>query len=129
VPYRSVYLPMARSAVLDVMTIFDMPDPNLVTGARQSTIVPTQSLFLMNSPLALSASRAAAERLLADTPGQSDLDRIAIAFERLFGRLPTEEERAAMSEFLTPPDPADPLTLWAQALQALMVSGEFRTVY
>ncbi|MCB1077588.1 MAG: DUF1549 domain-containing protein, partial [Verrucomicrobiae bacterium] len=34
VAYRSVYLPVARSAVFDVMTLFDMPDPNLVSGAR-----------------------------------------------------------------------------------------------
>ncbi len=104
VPYRSVYLPVARSAVLDVMTIFDMPDPNLVTGARQSTIVPTQSLFLMNSPLALSASRAAAERLLADTPGQNDTARTGLPSPSSgsSGRLltPTSlltEERAAMT--------------------------------
>lgn len=129
VPYRSVYLPVARSAVLDVMTVFDMPDPNLVTGARQSTIVPSQSLFLMNSPLALSASRGTATRLLADTAGKSDVERIPIAFERLFGRLPTPEESAAMARFLSPPESPEQLTIWAQALQALMVSGEFRTVY
>lgn len=129
VPYRSVYLPVARSAVLDVMTVFDMPDPNLVSGAREPTIVPTQSLFLMNSPLALGASRAAAERLLADAPDQNDADRIAMAFERLFGRLPTDEEIADVSLFLTPNKSADPVTLWAQAMQALMISGEFRTIY
>ncbi len=129
VPYRSVYLPVARSAVFDVMTVFDMPDPNLVTGARQSTIVPTQSLFLMNSPLALSASRGAAERLLADTPAQSDADRIPMAFERLFGRLPTLEEISSASHFLTPSGSGDQVTMWAQVMQALMVSGEFRTIY
>ena len=129
VPHRSVYLPFARSAVFDVMTVFDMPDPNLVTGARQPTTVPAQSLFLMNSPLALGASRAAAERLLADTAGQNDAARLPIAFERLLGRLPSAEESAALSQFLAAPGDSDPVSLWAQTFQAMMVSGEFRTIY
>ncbi len=129
VPYRSVYLPMARSAVLDVMTLFDMPDPNLVTGARQTTIVPTQSLFLLNSPLALTSARSAAEHLLADTPGQGDPARIPLAFERLFGRAPTGEESTAVGQFLSTPGSADPAAAWTQVIQALMATGEFRTIY
>lgn len=123
VPYRSVYLPMARSAVLDVLTIFDMPDPNLVSGARRPSTVPVQSLFLMNSPLALAAAQAAAGRLPVE---KDDAARIAVAFERVLGRLPDEIETAAMLKYLAS---AGQEKAWPGAVQALMNSGEFRTIY
>jgi len=129
VPHRSVYLPMARSAVFDVLTLFDMPDPNLVTGARQTTIVPAQTLFLLNSPLALASARSAADRLLADTSGLGDPARIALVFERLFGRPPTGEESTAVGQFLSAPGSADPAAKWTLVIQALMATGEFRTIY
>ncbi|MBL9155047.1 MAG: PSD1 domain-containing protein [Verrucomicrobiales bacterium] len=124
VTYRSVYLPAARGAVFDAMTLFDTPDPNLVSGARQAGVVPAQSLFLMNGPLALAAAAGVAARL----PVDADIPiRIADLFERLYGRSPRPEEMAAVRDFLGSETADD--AVWARAAHTLMMAGEFRTIY
>lgn len=129
VPHRSIYLPVARSAVFDVMTLFDLPDPNLVSGAREESVVPSQMLFLLNSPVVLAASRAAAERILTETPRSDDRARIAAAFERVYGRSPEPGEGEASLAFLDSADGSGGEEAWAMLMQALMAAGEFRTVY
>ena len=47
---RSIYMPIIRGAVPPSLAIFDMPNPDLVTGTRAITTVPAQALFMMNSP-------------------------------------------------------------------------------
>jgi len=48
--YRSIYLPQPRQILPDVLELFDMADNSLVSGMRESTIVPSQSLYWLNSP-------------------------------------------------------------------------------
>ena len=48
--HRSVYLPVLRDRLPDVLDLFDFAEPSLVTGDRQTTNVPVQALYLMNSP-------------------------------------------------------------------------------
>jgi hypothetical protein len=128
VPCRSVYLPVARSAVFDVMSLFDLPDPNLVSGARQESVVPSQMLFLLNSPVALAAARAAAGRILTETP-QGDVPALlTAAFERVYGRSPEAEETEASLAFLKSAASSEETEAWAMLMQALMSAGEFRTI-
>ncbi|MFN9604682.1 MAG: DUF1553 domain-containing protein, partial [Planctomycetota bacterium] len=47
---RSVYLSLPRSASPEVLELFDLPDGSFVQGVRESTNVPSQSLFMLNSP-------------------------------------------------------------------------------
>jgi len=46
---RSVYLPRVRSVLPEMLETFDAPDASLVTGSRDTTLTPLQSLFLMNN--------------------------------------------------------------------------------
>jgi hypothetical protein len=62
---RSVYLPVFRNATPDVLEVFDFANANLVVGGRTRSTLPSQSLFLLNSPLAHDMATAAARRLLA----------------------------------------------------------------
>ena len=54
---RSVYLPMYRSALPEVLEAFDAADPDFVTGDRDVTTVAPQALFMMNSPFVIDPGR------------------------------------------------------------------------
>ncbi len=66
---RSIFLPVSRAALRfdagDPLRQFDFPSPNDIAGARQSSTVPTQSLYLMNSPFVSTRAKKFADRLLA----------------------------------------------------------------
>jgi hypothetical protein len=47
---RSIYMPIVRGAVPPSLSVFGLPNPDLVTGKRAATTVPAQALFMMNSP-------------------------------------------------------------------------------
>ena len=51
--HRTVYLPIVRDQVPEVLTLFDFPDPSLIIGERATTTVPAQSLYLMNNPFVI----------------------------------------------------------------------------
>jgi len=129
VVYRSVYLPMARGWVFDSLKVFDPADTNLVVGARKTTTVPSQSLFLMNSPLVLEHSKQAAARLLGDRTDFSTA--IPEIYETILGRPPSERETEWSLEFLKSSSQLGDFDRlpWAQLVQALFCSGEFRTIY
>ena len=131
---RSIYLPIVRNVLPDVLALFDAADPNGVTAVRSETTVASQSLFLLNSPFVRDQAQALAERLLADA-AQTDEQRIARAHQVVFGRNPTVEESVQASEFLTdyaasPVAQARPVEVrsrmaWQSYCQILMCSNEF----
>ena len=123
VRHRSVYLPMTRGVIPDVLATFDAADPNLVVGARKLTIVPTQALYLANSKLVVEESIRVAKRIL-DGPEQG---RMEMVYEMILGRLPRPDEAGVVRQFLQQSE--DKQKNWARVCQTLMCSGEFRTVY
>ncbi len=124
--YRAVYLPVLRGGPLPLQQCFDVADPAGVAGARRSTIVPSQSLFLMNSDFMMKNASGLAQRVLA-LPAHSLDDRIALAWRMVFTRAPAPGEIASLRRFLAD-KPAD-ANSWAMACQAMMMAGEFRTLY
>jgi hypothetical protein len=88
---RSLYLPVVRNALPDVLALFDAADPNGVTTVRNDTTVPSQALFLLNHPIVREQSLHFARSLLADA-GTKDEDRVRSAFRRVLGRFPTPAE-------------------------------------
>ena len=93
---RSVYLPRIRSVLPAMLETFDAPDAGLVTGSRDTTASPLQSLFLMNNGFVQDCAAALAERLAGIPPER----RIDAAFELTLGRLPSETERRLASPYL-----------------------------
>ncbi|MDG1853668.1 MAG: DUF1553 domain-containing protein, partial [Verrucomicrobiales bacterium] len=61
---RSIYYPVFRNTLPEIMQVFDFADPNLVTGSRTTSSVPTQALFLMNNPFVREQSKMAAKKLM-----------------------------------------------------------------
>ena len=98
-PRRSVYLPVVRSAVYEVLSAFDFADPSSSNGKRPTTTVAPQALFMMNSPLVERQSKAMAERLLAGA-ATSDDDRVTAAYDCAYCRPPTAEEVGRAIAFL-----------------------------
>jgi len=75
---RSVYLPLKRErpvGELEILSTFDFPHPSEITGARASTTVATQALFLMNAPFVKYQANKLAERLAKD---QTDDERARV---------------------------------------------------
>jgi cytochrome c553 len=95
--YRSIYLPILRDQIPEILSVFDFPDASLVNGERDSTNVPGQSLFLMNNAQSISAADAFAARL-AKYEG-SPMERLIYAYQLAFARPPTDTELTAIRSF------------------------------
>lgn len=134
---RVVYLPLRRERPggdLEILDVFDFPHPDDITGARSRTNVPTQALFLMNSPLLKEHSRLAAERLLSQE-GLDDTARIERLALLAFSRPATAADLAQALNFLEeaeqawaalPSPPKDPhLAAWTEYCHAVLASGDF----
>jgi hypothetical protein len=131
-PYRTVYLPVLRSLLPEEYSTFDFPDPHQILGQREVTTVAPQALFFMNSDFVVDCARGAAERLLTDEP-RSDSQRVRLAYLRLLGREPANEELndaiSLLRELQPPASTRSPEQYrWTVLIQALMSSAEFRYV-
>src|SRR5262249_27236840 len=93
----SVYLPIVRDALPDALGVFDFPEPSLVTGDREDTTVPSQALFVMNSPSVQKICEAMAARLVRTRATGTELGRKA--FELAYSRSPTDSELETTAEF------------------------------
>jgi hypothetical protein len=134
---RSVYLPIVRGQVPEMLQVFDAADPSLIMGKRDVTTVPTQALFLMNSNFAMKQSETLAKRVLAEK-GTGPEAHIERAYRLALGRLPTEREKADVTRYVGEYRKAledagskgnSQLAAWASFCQTLFASGEFRYVY
>ncbi len=93
---RSVYLPRVRSVLPEMLETFDAPDASLVTGSRDTTLTPLQSLFLMNSRFVQNHAVALADRL-ENLPQKQQVVKL---YELALARTPTEQEQQLATEFL-----------------------------
>ena len=127
---RSVYAPVFRNSLVELMDVFDAADPSTVTGRRNVSTVPTQALYMMNHPFVLEQARVTAERLRAeDLP--TDRARIERLYRLSLGRLPTAVEFKLAEQFVsTAGDPSEEAWLprWAQLAQTIFCSIDFRYV-
>jgi len=96
---RTIYLPVVRNAVPDVLALFDGADPNGVTSSRNETSVASQALFLLNHPFLRRQSDKLAGRVL-DQKEASEKERIIRAYRLALGRNPTDGEIIKVEEFL-----------------------------
>lgn len=134
---RSIYLPIVRNILPDVLALFDAADPNNVTAVRNETTVASQSLFLLNSPFVREQARQMAQRWLAEET-LSDEQRIERMHRMAFGREPSPEELAQSLAFLAAyleaaramarPEAERRLTAWQSYCQILLCENEFMYV-
>jgi hypothetical protein len=127
--HRSVFLPVLRDRLPDVLDLFDFAEPSLVTGERETTNVPVQALYLMNSSFVQSRAIGLADRLQREA-GEHER-RLRHAFVLCFSRAPDAEEiKLATAFFEAEKSLAD--NQYKQQLanycQALLATAEFRNL-
>jgi cytochrome c553 len=137
--YRSVYLPIVRDAVPEMLTLFDFAEPSLVVARRDTTNVPAQALFLLNSPFSFAQATAAAKQLLEDKNLTTNKQRIEEAYLTTFSRLPTAAEVQTAQRYLGELVEASSIAdgkpvkatelAWTTFMQAMMSSAEFRYLH
>ena len=148
VKVRSVYLPIARDVPPDALAVFDFSDASLVNGARDTTNVPAQALFILNGDLTAGAARKLAERVMSAYPSGpnsgvgANLDqRVALACWITLGRSPTPNEKTAAWNFFQKfpsnwskgdkaspgmKDAEDVRAAWTSFCRALFATSDFR---
>ena len=102
---RTVYQPIMRNSQMegiDILNLFDFKDPDQVVGTRIPTVVPTQTLYLMNSPFLKEESSRLAERLLHNKD-LDDAGRVSLlimwALNRPAAQQDIEQARLFLSAF------------------------------
>ncbi len=130
--HRSIYLPVIRDRLPDVLDLFDFAEPSLVTGDRETTNVPVQALYLMNSSFVQARAAALADRLLREA--DDDEQRIRRGYLLCLGRVPDENERRDVAEFfqkkslLSGDDEQRSRQLLQSYCQVLFLTAEFRNI-
>jgi hypothetical protein len=131
--HRSVYLMVQRLHPHPYLALFNGPDTSATTAQRDGSTVALQALYLLNNPFVHDQAGRLAGRLLASDPDPSA--RLRLAYLRVFGRAPTDDERGRAGEFLKRYEasladegvPADRRAVEALAglTRALLASNEF----
>jgi hypothetical protein len=131
--HRSVYLPLVRGSLPEMLALFDFADPNALVGQRDETTVPSQALFLMNSPTMIEHAKHTANRLLANQE-LDDSQRLEWLYEMTLARRPTQAEQQVALKFLASEQGLVEKTedtnrqAWLGVCQAVLASNEFRHV-
>ena len=134
---RTVYLPSVRKnqlPQLDMLNLFDFPDTDQTIGARSVTTVPTQSLYLMNSPFLHEQSLLTARTLL-EAGGPDDKKRVSDFLLQALNRPATKQEVNRALDFiasfegklgrLSEASENPRLTAWARYCHSVFASNEF----
>jgi mono/diheme cytochrome c family protein len=133
IPRRSVYGFINRDIIANLMSTFDVANPNACTARRPETTVPQQTLFALNSDFVQDrATKIAADTKALNLPSIDD--RIAEIIRRILSRNPTDSEMSLSKRFLSEdssglsegdPITQDPERRWIQFAHALLASNEF----
>lgn len=133
---RTVYLPVLRKSQhrsVDILNLFDFPDVNQVNGARNVTTIPTQALYLMNSPFYHQQAKLLAARAIEHAVKPEA--RIQWLMEQVLVRDAREDDQSRGKDFVanfavelvktgTPVQEAN-REAWARYCHALLASNEF----
>ncbi|MEM1294884.1 MAG: PSD1 and planctomycete cytochrome C domain-containing protein [Verrucomicrobiota bacterium] len=120
--HRSVYLCYLRNSSPPELAAFDLPDFREVKSQRNDTVQTGQALFLYNHPFIHAQATVFAQSLNSS----SSLYRIQEAYQRAFGRTPTESETGRALSFLK--NSPDQESAWRSFCQALFATNEFRYI-
>jgi hypothetical protein len=125
---RTLYLPVVRTGTQPgtarLRDVFDFPQPAQLTGKRNETTVPTQSLYLLNADLIRQRAADLADDLLKTvTPEPHRLERLWL---RVLNRPITATEKDEALAFLSDARAGgDDLAAWTELGRALFGTSEF----
>ncbi len=128
---RSIYLPLRRSNLPTLYTLFDFGDATSPEGHRGTTTVATQALFVMNSPMVIREAHNLSATVLKQQT--QDKRRIEELYLRVLDRKPDANEidrgLTYMSSLRQKWNTIDESQAWTSLTHALMASNEFIFVY
>jgi hypothetical protein len=125
---RTLYLPVVRTGTQPgtarLRDVFDFPQPAQLTGKRNETTVPTQSLYLLNADLIRQRAADLADDLLKTVaPEPHRLERLWL---RVLNRPITATEQDEALAFLSDARAGgDDLAAWTELGRALFGTSEF----
>jgi len=141
---RSVYLCMLRHAPPPELAAFDLPTGVTIAGQRNVTTLPSQTLFLLNSPFVVGQANSLAASLLEDAGGSATGEtqaavegRIHQVYQRVLQRPASPGELRRGAAYVKKieaglPSNTDAITrrlqAWGSLCQAVFASSEFRYV-
>lgn len=96
---RGLYAFWRRTTPYPTFVIFDAPDRAECTFERPRTNTPLQALVTLNDPQFVEAARVLAQRLLLESPTDTE-DRIALAYRLTLSRPPAEQELSVLHNFV-----------------------------
>jgi mono/diheme cytochrome c family protein len=128
---RSLYLPLRRSNLPTLYSLFDFGDATSPEGKRSGTTVATQALFVMNSPLVIREAQSLANTILKQE--KQDRRRIEALYLRVLDRRPDANEidkgLTYVQSLHRKWNDIDESKAWGSLCHALMASNEFMYVY
>lgn len=98
---RTVYLPVIRNDLPEILDAFNFADPHLTTGARPQTTVPSQALFMMNSPMVMEMAEKTAARVIQQSPDATAADQLRTLYRLLHSTEIEAAELELLTQFLT----------------------------
>jgi hypothetical protein len=129
---RTIYGAIDRNDLPGLYRVFDFANPDLTTAQRDTTTVPQQSLFFLNSPFVMEQAAK-----LVESPSVQGLDceaeQIRALFQRVYQRDPSEDDHQWGLRFLRVASasadadetiPKQPLTPVERYAQVLLMSNE-----
>lgn len=127
---RSIYTQTSIMEPANFLMGFNLPDPRLPTGKRDSTNDPTQALIMLNDPFVAAMAKHWGKQLVKN-PRDSIDDQMETMFTTALSRMPTAMERkvwaGALHDFATPnqPDLLRDEEAWTRLAHALFNTQEF----
>ena len=125
---RTVYLPVARNNPATELAVFDAANPDLVSGKRSQTTVPTQALYLLNSDFLHDQSAALGKMAIEAVakPG----DEVEWIYQTVLGRAPNPVESESAQGLLVDlsggsEDPTERAIAAGHLAHVLLASSEF----
>ncbi len=124
---RSIYLPLPRDAFPDVLELFDMPDATMVQGVRDSTNVPSQSLYLLNNQTVASYANTIVQNAMETFPGRGSEtfeQRVTWIYRKILSRMPSGDELRLADQLLKQSESSE--AGWISLVRGLLATAEFR---
>lgn len=119
---RSLYTIVKRTSPHPGMAAFDAPNREMCITERGVTNTPLQALVTLNDPQFVEAARVFAAKLLEETQGADENERLSRAFEWITGRPARDAELNALDSFLV--DERARFEKDEKAAEALIATGE-----
>lgn len=127
---RSIYTQTSIMEPAKFLVGFNLPDPRLPTGKRDTTNDPTQALIMLNDPFVAAMARHWGQQLVKN-PCKTIDDQMETMFTTALSRMPSAMERkvwsSALRDFATPnhTDLLRDKEAWTRLAHALFNTQEF----